>query len=202
MITLPNSSACRLALALAAGLAASTVSSQAQSAMATISETAGTGGTFDYTISLENTGTQSLNTFWYGWTPGVFDLPAGTTQSAANSSLGWVATIDGNSIEWQNTASAPSLGAGQTETFTFDSTASLSEITASPSGNSVAFTSDTVQFNSGVAGQSTGIFAPTVAAVPEPSSLGLMAVGLLGTAGSLRWLSAARKSKLGQVAGK
>ena len=180
-----NFSATRLALALVAGLVASTVSSQAQSAMATISEVPGTGGNFDYTITLENTGTQSLNSFWYGWTVGVFNLAPGTT-SAATSSLGWAATIDGNSIQWQNTASSPALAEGQSETFTFDSTASLSTITTPPSGQSVAFTSDDVQFNEGVSGQSTGVFSPTVAAVPEPSSMGLMAAGLLGLVGVCR----------------
>jgi hypothetical protein len=187
MNKLPNFSlsATRLALALAAGLVASTISSQAQSAMATISEVPGTGGNFDYTISLENTGTQSLNSFWYGWTVGVFNLAPGTT-SVASSSLGWTATIDGNSIMWQNTASSPALAEGQSETFTFDSTASLSTITTPPSGQSVAFTSDDVQFNEGVAGQSTPVFSPAVAAVPEPSSMGLMAAGLLGLVGVCR----------------
>jgi len=211
MNKLPNLSlsATRLALALAAGLVASTVSSQAQSAMATISETGGGGGTFDYTISLENTGTQSLNSFWYGWTPGVFDLPLGSVASGTtvtSSSLGWVATIDntgsGDSIQWQNTASAPSLTGGESATFTFDSPTSLSAITTSPSGESVAFTTDAVQFNQGVSGESTAIFSPTVQAVPEPSSMGLMAAGLLGMVGSCRRLSAARKARAAQVAGK
>jgi hypothetical protein len=191
MNKMPQSASFRFALAVAAGLAASTISSHAQGAVATISEVPGTGGNFDYTISLKNTGTESLNSFWYAWTPGVFDLPTVPT-SAANSSLGWIATIDGDSIQWQNTASAPALAAGQSQTFTFDSTSTLSAITTPPSGNSVAFTTDSIQFNAGVAGQSTPIFAPTIAAVPEPSAWGLLAVGAI-MAGLCKRLSVSRR---------
>jgi len=160
----------------------------------------GTGGNFDYTISLKNTGTESLNSFWYAWTPGVFDLPTVPT-SAANSSLGWIATIDGDSIQWQNIACAPALAAGQSETFRFDSTSPLSAITTSPSGRSVAFTTDKIQFNAGMAGQSTPVFAPTIAAVPEPSALGLLTIGSLIMAGSFNRLIAARSRQTARFRG-
>jgi len=193
MTKLSKSTSLSYALAVAAGLAASTVSSHAQGALATISEVTGIGGNFDYTLILQNTGSQSLNSFWYGWTPGVFNLPSVPT-SAANSSHGWVVTIAGNSIEWQNTASAPALAAGQSDMFTFDSTSSLAAITTTPSGQSVAFTTDNIQFNAGVSGQSTPVFAPTIVAVPEPSSMGLLAAGLLVLAGSFRSPAASRKA--------
>ena len=53
-----------VALAVAAMLAVSTVSTHAQSASATISDVPA-GGNFDYTITMKNTGTLSLNSFWY-----------------------------------------------------------------------------------------------------------------------------------------
>lgn len=183
-----------LTLALIAGMAVAAASSQAQSATATISEVAGTGGNFDYTIVLKNTGTQSLNSFWYGWTTSGNNLPSDPT--AAANSLGWTGNdLDSNSIQYQNTGgTGTSLAGGQSATFTFDSTSTLAQITAGESGASVAFTTDAIQFNQGVANQSTPVFSPTVA-VPEPSSMALMAGGLLVMAGSLRKLAATRKSR-------
>ena len=156
-------------------LAASTIPSYAQSAVATISEVTGTGGNFDYTITLKNTGTQNLNSFWYGWTLSGNNLPS--NPSNAGNSLGWANVLDFNSIQWQNTTGASALAPGQSATFTFDSTSTLSAITTPPAGESVAYTSDSIQFNQGVAGQSTPVFSPTVASVPEPSTLSILAMG-------------------------
>ena len=156
-------------------LASSAISSHAQSAIATISEVTGTGGNFDYTITLQNTGTLNLNSFWYGWTISGNNLPS--NPSSAGNSLGWANVLDFNSIQWQNTTSASALAPGQSATFTFVSTSSLSAITTPPSGASVAYTSDLVQFNQGIAGQSTPVFSPTVASVPEPSEISILAMG-------------------------
>ena len=173
-----------LALAVAAGLAASTVASQAQSATATISGVPAAGGDFDYTLTLKNTGTQSLNSFWYGWTTSSNNLPSDPI-SAANS-LGWVSSIAGNSIQWDNTYNyygytyyyGTPLAAGQSATFTFVSASTLSAITQSPSGESVAYVSG-IDGSQGVTGDSTAVFSPTTAAVPEPSSMGVVAAGSL-----------------------
>jgi len=156
-------------------LASSIISSYAQSAVATISEVTGSGGNFDYTITLQNTGTLNLNSFWYGWTISGNNLPS--NPSSAGNSLGWANVLDFNSIQWQNTTGASALAPGQSATFTFVSTSTLSAITTPPSGASVAYTSDLVQFNQGIAGQSTAVFSPTVASVPEPSSLSILAMG-------------------------
>lgn len=165
-------------------LASSTVTAHAQGAVATISEVAGAGGTFDYTIDLQNTGNVNLNSFWYGWTLGGNNLPSNPTS--AGNSLGWANTLDANSIIWQNTTSASALAPGQSATFTFVSTSTLAAMTAPPAGESVAFTSDTIQFNQGTAGQSTPVFSPTAEPVPEPSFVALLAVGSVILAGSFK----------------
>ena len=174
-----------LALAVAAGLAASTVASQAQSATATISGVPAAGGDFDYTLTLKNTGTQSLNSFWYGWTTSGNNLPSDPI-SAANS-LGWVSSIAGNSIQWENSSYSyygytyyygTPLAAGQSATFTFVSASTLSAITQSPSGESVAYVGG-IDGSQGVTGDSTAVFSTTIAAVPEPSSMGVVAAGSL-----------------------
>jgi hypothetical protein len=179
------------AFAIAAGLAGSATSSHAQGAVATISEVSGSGGLFDYTITLQNTGSVNLNSFWYGWTLGGNNLPSIPSNPA--NSLGWANVLAGNSIEWENTTSAPSLAPGDSATFTFASPSTLAAMTTAPAGESVAYTTGTIQFNQGLAGQSTPVFSPSVAAVPEPS-VSLLGIASLILAGSFKWRTASRKS--------
>lgn len=166
----------RLTLVVAAALAASTVSSRAQSATATIVGVAAGGGAFDYTVTLHNTGSTSLNAFWYGWTLSGNNLPSDPT-SAANSS-GWANTLDANSIMWQNNSGTP-LAAGGSATFTFVDTSTPAAITTSPSGESVAYV-NSIGINQGQAGVSTPVFSPVLQPAPEPSTLAILAMGLAG----------------------
>ena len=160
---------------IAAGLAASTVSSHAQGALAsaTIYGVAVSGG-YDYTISLGNNGTEDLNTFWYGWTFDGNNLPSDPSDVANN--LGWDNELSGNSIIWAN-SSGSALAPGQTGTFTFFSTDSPADITTSPSGGSYVYTGNGI-FN----GDSAGPFSPSLvsAPVPEPPSCALLVAGILG----------------------
>jgi hypothetical protein len=163
-----------LGLAIAAALTASIQPSQAQSATATISDVAAGGGLFNYTILLHNTGNANLNSFWYGWTQLGNNLPSDPTN--LGNSLGWANIPDSNSIMWQNSTGL-ALAPGQTGTFTFESSSTLAAITAPPSGESVAY-EGTIDFSQNVAGDSTGIFSPTVAATPEPATIALVASAL------------------------
>src|ERR1700722_2397748 len=162
---------------LAATLAASAVSGQAQSAIATISDVAAGGGVFDYTITLENTGPGSLEGFWYAWTQSGNNLSIGISNPG--SSLGWTDTaLEGNtSISWQGN-SGNALAQNQSATFTFDSTETPTDITTSPAGKSVAYVGN-IDFSQGSGGDSTGVFSPTLS-VPEPSSLALLAGVVMG----------------------
>jgi hypothetical protein len=175
----PKLTSIRLALAVAAGLAASTVSSHAQGATATISGVAAGGGIFDYTITLLNTGSDSLNSFWYGWTTSGNNLPTGSEEpTTAGNSLGWANDLDNNSIKWIN-SSGTALAPDDSGTFTFASTATPTTITTSPSGESVAYVNG-ITFTQNNPGDSTPVFSPTLVAAPEPSSVGLFIVGSLG----------------------
>jgi PEP-CTERM motif len=178
----------RLTLAFAAGLAVSTLSANAQSATATISGVQD-GANFDYTILLHNTGSTSLNSFWYGWIQFENDLP--TDPSSANNSLGWANNLDGNSIQWEN-STGTALAAGQTATFTFVDSSTPAQITAGISGESVAYVGS-IDFSQSAAGDSTGIFTPTLVAAPEPSTFALLGAGLVLTAVKIRYSRASRR---------
>jgi hypothetical protein len=184
-------------LVLAATLTASTLSSYAQgvltTATATISDVAAGGGVFDYTIILQNTGNTSLDSFWYAWTQNGNNLSAAISNPG--SSLGWTDTaLEGNtSISWEGNSS-DALAMGQSATFTFDSTETPTAITTSPSGESVAYVSGTgpntfAQNDPGVA---TPVFSPTLI-VPEPSSLTVLAGGILVCLFSIRFSTALRR---------
>jgi hypothetical protein len=170
-----------IGLAVAAGMTATAISGHAQGATATISGVAAGGGIFDYTITLHNTGTTSLDSFWYAWTLAGNNLSANISNPA--SALGWTDTaLEGNtSISWEDSAGGHALAAGQSTTFTFDSTETPTAITTSPSGESVAYVSATGPntFGQNSPGSASPVFSPTLVTVPEPSTLGLMAVGLV-----------------------
>jgi hypothetical protein len=159
---------------LVAGIATAAVSGQAQGVLGTISDVPASDG-FNYTITLQNTGSLSLNSFWYGWTTSGNNLPA--NPSGAGNSLGWANNLDGNSIQWVN-SSGTALAPTQSGTFTFFSTTSPSAIITAPSGESVAYVHG-IDFSQGAPGDSTPVFSPTLVAVPEPSSAALMAFGSL-----------------------
>lgn len=174
MNTEKPSSIC-LSVIVAAGVATSAISGHAQGVTATIWDVPVTGG-YDYTIDLQNTGSLSLNSFWYGWTVSGNNLPS--NPSGAGNSLGWANDLAGNSIQWIN-SSGTALAPTQSGLFTFFSTSSPSAITTLPSGESVAYVNG-IDFSQGSPGDSTAVFAPTLVAAPEPSSAALLAIGSLG----------------------
>jgi len=161
-----------IALAVVAGMAVTALSVHAQSATATISGAPVTGG-FDYTVTLDNTGSLALNSFWYGWIQFENDLPNDPTS--AGNSLGWNNDLDANSIQYVN-STGTALAPGHTATFTFFDTSTPAQITSGISGESVAYVGG-IDFSQGEAGDSTGIITPTLVTVPEPSTLGLIVAG-------------------------
>jgi PEP-CTERM motif len=166
-------------IAAACALAAGKVQAQTVNASATLSGVL-VSGTYDYTLTVHNTGSTALEGLWYGWIPGAFDLPSTPTTAASTS--GWSASVSGASIQFQGDGT-DSIAAGGTGIFTFDSTSSPTAMTTgvnggAPTGESVAY-AGTIGFT----GNSTGVsqeFTPTLASVPEPSTTALIVTGTLG----------------------
>lgn len=80
--------------------------------------TAGPGGVplYHYDITLRNTGTTTLGTFWFAWTPGADFLPS---RPAASNPAGWTSSIqgensstNGSSIEWIASSSGARVAPG------------------------------------------------------------------------------------------
>jgi hypothetical protein len=172
----------RLALALAAGLAASAISAQAQviNASGTISGASLGNGSYNYTLTLNNlaTSTASIESLWYAWVPGQFYLPS--SPSSVQVPAGWtdgiVSSFDGSSIQFIN--STTPLAPGHSVTFGFitvdapaDVFGDASYYPNTPVGTSVA--------NSGL--PLSGVSRQfVVTPVPEPSPLALLAAGSIG----------------------
>ncbi len=143
------------------------------------------GPNYDYTISVTDTGTTNIGTFWFAWTPPgqpieydfLPSLPTGMTQPA-----GWVGPASlgfpGYSIEYYNVSGSP-ITPGNTATFQFTSSDTPLQLQATTFGfpNTTSFIYEGAP-EVGATARVNPVF------VPEPSSAVLAAIGC---AGALRW---------------
>ena len=150
-------------------------------ATAQISNTPLGGGVFDYTITLNNTGTTPIETFWFAWVPGQDYLA--TVPTNIVSPTNWSAIItgpgggsDGSAIQWKTSLNP--LATSSSLTFSFEST----DTPAAIAGNSVFFPTTPVGTSFVYSGAP---FVGTsdqfvVQSVPEPSTVALLLIGVLG----------------------
>jgi hypothetical protein len=172
------------ALAVAVSLTTAT-SKGAELATATISGTQISPGEFQYNLMLNDTGTTTLGTFWFGWVPGDNFMPVSPT--GITSPAGWQEMVtsggpsNGFAIQWTATAPGNDLAGGNSLAgFSFDSSLTLAQLQSPSTGNpsdwvSTAFVYSGAPFSdAGV--QLTAAAAAT--ATPEPSASALAIVGL------------------------
>ena len=177
-----------LAAVVVAWACASAPAAAAEAASATFTSTQLTPTSWQYSLTLNDTGTTDLGTFWFSWVPGEDFMP--TAPSAIASATGWTAKTthagasDGYAIQWKAGAGAL-LAPGQWLTgFTFDSSTSPQQMM----GDSPFFPGTPVTTTfvySGAPFSDAGVefqVTPAVSTVPEPSSLMLMGVGALAFA--------------------
>ena len=187
----------RLTLALAAGLAVSAVSSQAQvNASAQITYASLGGGVYDYTLTLDNTGSSPLQTFWFAWEPTYgYDFMTANPTSIVTPS-GWTGSVSsyydyyyGYDYGIEFSTSTSPLAAGQTISFSYDSTMTPTDMGGINS--TYGYDVGTSYFSTGpdFSGTQGGPIVAEVV-VPEPSSLAFFAAGSFGL-----WVLRARQRR-------
>ena len=138
-----------------------------------------------YTISLHNTGTTNIDTFWFSWLPNNYDfLPSVPTPTGMPAN--WANFVEtgyyGSSIEFYDTGSSP-IGPGQTNSaFKFlspDSPATLSGNGSFglPATYSYVYAAAPAGPGQDPVGGSSVLFSIPITTVPEPASLALAAMG-------------------------
>ena len=146
-------------------------------ASATIS-TNQTSAPFNYTVTLHNTGTTNIGTFWFGWVPGEDFL--GTTPTNFVKPSGWSATLngggasDGHSIEFVDSGTLLAPG-GTLSGFGFTSNDTPTQLSGKSPFHSTTPVTTSIVYSGGPFSDSGFQFTATV--VPEPSAIVLAAVG-------------------------
>jgi hypothetical protein len=120
-------------------------------ATAAITFTGPIGNVYQYTITLADTGTTAIGTFWFGWVPGQDYMSQRPT--AIGSPNGWTSAItgggtgDGFAIQWIAGAESAIQPGGVSAAFTFSSTETPQQMAAAspfhadpPTTTSVTYT--------------------------------------------------------------
>lgn len=145
------------------------------------------GGEFQYTITLENTGTTNIGTFWNSWVPGKNFMavsPTDVTPPTGWEEVGGAPThngsVDGYAIEFEAATQSALLAEGNSLQFSFDSTATPSEM-AGDSTFYPTFPVETSFVYTGAAFSDPGYeFVVQPATVPEPCTLWMLGMGISG----------------------
>jgi hypothetical protein len=182
----------KLLLLLVVFLAASvSIRANGLDATATYTDMMVSPGVFQYDLTLTNTGTTTIGTFWFSWIPGAGFM--GVTPTNVMSPAGWtpIITNSGASIQWTNPSP---LAMGDSVTgFMFDSTMTPAQFLGTFPGPGLgmgdpittAFLYIDTPF--GDPGAQITAIPAAVVSTPEPSTLSLAAIamGLLALAAGI-----------------
>lgn len=150
-------------------------------ATATYTPTQTSPGVYNYALTLNNTGTTNIGTFWFSWVPGAGFLSPIPVAGSITSPAGWnfTATNAGAGIRWVTTGSLLAPGSSLTG-FNFTSTETPAQLEALRTVNNLT-DPGTVYFVYEGAPLTTAAFqANATSLTPEPGSLLLTLTGLSG----------------------
>jgi len=134
---------------------------------------------YEYSLTLTNTGTTPIGTYWFSWIPGYDLLP--TAPTSIVSPPGWKGTdqregIGSGSVQWVNTTTplqpGKSLGG-----FIFDSPDAPSKISGTSFFAGLPVEQSFVYV--GAPETDPGFNFVTTTVTPEPASIGLLAASAL-----------------------
>ena len=177
-----------LALALVGGASTSFAN---PIATATYTATQTSPGLYTYSLTLNNTGTTNIGTFWFSWVPGAGYLSPIPNSASITSPAGWTfGTFNGGaSIRWVTTTSLLASGTSLSG-FSFTSAetptqlASTSTVGSLTNPGAVFYVYEGTPLNTA---SYQSVATPAAATVtPEPGTLALVFTGLSGTVMALR----------------
>jgi hypothetical protein len=141
------------------------------------------GRNYDYTITLHNTGTANIETFWFAWLPGYDFLTSNPTVTKAPTN--WTTFVEsgyygGYSIEFYDTGSSSPLSPGQSSSaFKFTSPDSPAVLNAlDPILHFYPTTFSYAYQGAAEVTPSVTINSIPITTVPEPSGLIIAAIGM------------------------
>ncbi len=161
-----------LTLVIALGTASAALA-QGELGVGSISGSGSGPYTYSLTFSDQSGASSPIGSIWYGWVPGDFYLPS--APSSPITPTGWTATVQSDSIKFVASSSLYDITAGNSLSgFGYTASFSPSQLAADPNA------SDSYAYSGAIQGDAGEEFHVQIA--PEPSSLGLMAVGVLSLA--------------------
>jgi hypothetical protein len=146
----------------------------------------GAGATYTYDITLKDTGTTNIGTFWYAWLPPDDFYDFLTSKPTAESSpTGWTANLqgednsrDGNSIQWVSSTNPLTPGTSLTFGYTTpDNPASVTGGGVGPFPYPTGYSYIYIGAPETDAGSLVNVAVGDIT-VPEPATLSLLVAGV------------------------
>jgi hypothetical protein len=178
-------------VAACVGMASAAFAGLSATATTSLDSITGPAGspTYHYTVTMTNTGTTPIGTFWYGWIPQPNEDYLSSAPTVVSSPSNWFSPVDnlgagdGYSIEWYNYPGFGSpIAPNASFAFKFTSTEGPDMIAA----NSPFYPNKATQTSFIYQGLPEGdpgfqlVASNPVTSVPEAASLGVMGIGALG----------------------